>query len=142
VWLGHAGETRDFRSLFDAGIRAVVELAAEELVSPVPRETIYCRFPLLDGVGNDNDVLLLAIGAVAGLVRKRMPTLVCCSSGLSRSPAVAAAGLALAHDGSPESALVRVTACHPSDVSPGLWNEITALLRVTRAAQVKTTTMV
>ena len=133
LWLGHAGEARDFPHLFEAGVQAVVELAAEEVPSQGPRELIHCRFPLLDGVGNDNDLLLLAIGTVSALLAKRVPTLVCCSSGLSRSPAVAAAALAWAYGETPESALKRVTAHHPSDVSPGLWNEITALLRATRS---------
>ncbi len=30
LWLGHAGEGRDFRRIFDAGIEALVHLAVED----------------------------------------------------------------------------------------------------------------
>lgn len=132
LWLGHAGDGRDLRQLFDADIRAVVQVAAEEPPSQPPRELVFCRFPLLDGVGNDGNLLLLAVSTVATLLREHVPTLVCDGSGLSRSPAVAAAALAFLHGGPPEDHLQRVTAHHPSDVSPGLWNELTGLLRSRR----------
>ncbi len=128
LWVGHAGEARDFRPLFDAGIKAVVELAVEEPPSQTPRELIACRFPLVDAAGNDPEVLELALRTMAALLRAQVPTLVCCGGGMSRSPAVAAAGLALAHGTPPEECLQRVVAHHPCDVSPGLWNEVTALL--------------
>jgi protein-tyrosine phosphatase len=129
LWLGHAGDGRNFRPALDAGIQALVELSREEPPTEPPRELIYCRFPLLDGAGNDENLLNLAINTVAVLVRTRIPTLVCCSVGLSRSPAVAAAALALAHRESPEDCLRRVAMAHHSDVSPGLWTEITHLMR-------------
>jgi hypothetical protein len=129
LWLGHAGDHRDFRRVLDEGIQALVELAREEPSAVPPRDLIYCRFPLLDGVGNDDGLLNLAITTVAALVRMRTPTLICCNIGLSRAPAVAAAALALAHNESPEDCLRRVAQHHHSDVSPGLWTEITHLLR-------------
>jgi protein-tyrosine phosphatase len=129
LWVGHAGDRRDFRPALDAGIQALVELSREEPPSDPPRDLIYCRFPLLDGAGNDENLLDLAINAVASLIRMRIPTLVCCDMGLSRSPAVAAAALALAHREPPEACLKRVVVEHRSDVSPGLWNEITHFLR-------------
>src|SRR5437879_5630448 len=108
LWLGHAGDRRDFRPALDAGIQALVELSREEPPADPPRELIYCRFPLLDGAGNDENLLELAINTLAGLIRKRIPTLVCCDMGLSRSPAVAAAALALAaHRETPEDCLQR-----------------------------------
>lgn len=129
LWLGHAGDGRDFRPALDVGIQALVELSREELPTEPPRELIYCRFPLVDGPGNEESLLDLAINTLATLVRMRIPTLVCCDMGLSRSPAVAAAALALAHHETPEVCLQRVTHEHRSDVSPGLWSEITHLLR-------------
>jgi protein-tyrosine phosphatase len=128
LWLGHAREGRDFRQLFDAGIQALVELALEEPPAPPPRELIYCRFPLQDGVGNSPRMLFLAIRTVAALLRRRVPTLVCCATGMSRAPAVAAAALALLKKQSPEEWLQRVLEHHPGDVSPGLWQEITRVL--------------
>ena len=47
---------------------------------------------------------------------------------MSRSPAVAAAVLTLAYGGPPEDWLKLVTEHHPSDVSPGLWDEVRRLL--------------
>jgi hypothetical protein len=87
---------------------------------------------LVDGVGNDEVVLNLAISTLATLIRMRIPTLVCSNLGLSRSPAMAAAALAMAHQESPEACLQRVVEHHHGDVSPGLWSEITHLLRKNR----------
>src|SRR5262249_21621149 len=108
LWLGHAGEGRNPSVLFEAGIRALVEVAAEEPATPTPRDLVYCRVPLLDGVGNDAELLALATSTVATLLRRRVATLLCCDYGLSRAPAVAAAALALAFQGSPDDWLKRV----------------------------------
>jgi len=128
LWLGHAGEAQDSRHLFDTGIKAVIELAAEELPSQPPRELIYCRFPLVDSPDNDRAALFLAVSTVANLLERRVPTLVCCGSGLSRSPAIAAAALALVYQEPPEECLKQVAQLHRSDVSPGLWNQVVGLL--------------
>src|SRR5207247_10133902 len=98
---------------FAAGIRAIVELAAEEPPSPAPRELVYCRIPLLDGAGNEDKLLLLAIGTVGAFLESRLPTLVCCGSGLSRSPAIAAAALAQVSHESPQEWLERIAQHHP-----------------------------
>jgi protein-tyrosine phosphatase len=132
LWIGHAREERDFRALFGVGIRAFVDLALEDPPARPPRELITCRFPLLDGAGNDAGVLGLAIRTVAALARAQVPTVVCCGGGVSRSPAVAAAALSLAHGESPAECLERVVRHHPADVSPGLWNEVVALLPTLR----------
>jgi protein-tyrosine phosphatase len=129
LWLGHAGDGRDFRPVLDAGIQAWIDLSIEEPPTEPPRDLIYCRFPLLDGAGNDEALLQLAIRTLASLINMRIPTLVCSNLGMSRSPAIAAAALALAHHETPEDCLQRVAQEHHIDVSPGLWNEITHLLR-------------
>jgi protein-tyrosine phosphatase len=85
LWVGHAEDGRDFRAVFDAGIQAIVQLAAEELPVLPPRDLVYCRFPLLDGGGNDPPLLRLAIRTVAELVRGHVPVLVTCGAGMSRS---------------------------------------------------------
>jgi hypothetical protein len=128
LWVGHAGDERDFRALFDAGIKAIVELAVEEPPSQTPREVIACRFPLVDATGNDTEILELALRTMAALLKAQVPTLICCGGGISRSPAVAAAAMSLAFGEPPEVCLKRVVAHHRSDVSPGLWNEVMALL--------------
>ena len=128
LWLGHLGEGEAFGRLFDLGVEAVVQLAAEEPTLPLPRELILCRFPLLDGAGNRPTLLSLAIETTAALVRERTPTLICCGAGMSRSPVMAAAALTRAYGGSPDDWLKTAAEHHPSDVSPGLWDEVRALL--------------
>jgi hypothetical protein len=128
LWLGHAGDGSDPRAILDAGMKAVVQLAAEEPPLPLPRDLIACRFPLLDGPGNDLTVLHLAVTTVANLLEKRVPLLVCCGGGMSRSPSVAAAALATVYQENPDDCLKRIAEHQPADVAPGLWNEIKSLL--------------
>ncbi len=134
LWLGHAGDGEAFRRLFDLGVEAVVQLSAEEPPLPLPRDLILCHFPLIDGVGNRPALLSLAVETTAALVRDRISTLVCCGAGMSRSPAVAAAALTLAYGGLPEDWLKSVAEHHPSDVSPGLWEEVRGVLVSPRPA--------
>jgi hypothetical protein len=46
---------------------------------------------------------------------------------MSRAPAVVAGALAVALREPPEQCLKRVTHHHPSDVSPGLWSDVSRL---------------
>ena len=70
---------------------------------------------------------------VATLLGRGVPTLVSCGGGVSRSPAVAAGALALLHGGDPGEWLRRLAEHHPSDVSPGLWQEVAAAVGRSRA---------
>lgn len=124
LWLGNAADGRDYRAALDAGVEAIVQLAAEEAPLQPPRDLIYCRFPIVDGPGNSPDFLNLAVTTVANLIEKRVPLLLCCSFGLSRSPAIAAAAMALGHQESAEDCLLRITRDFPADVAPGLWNDL------------------
>ena len=124
LWVGHAGDGRDFARLHALGIEAVVQLAAEEPPPALPRALISHRIPLLDGPGNPPAYLTLAIGTVAALLRAGIPALVSCGMGLSRSPAIAAAAIARLEDIPPDDALRALAAFHPVDVSPGLWAEV------------------
>ena len=96
LWIGHAGEARDYERIADAGIEALVNLAAEEKCDQPPRELLYLRFPLIDGIGNRSEWLDLAMTSVANLLRLRVPTLVYCGAGRSQSPVIAASALAVA----------------------------------------------
>ncbi|HJT76403.1 MAG TPA: hypothetical protein VJ739_04300 [Gemmataceae bacterium] len=127
LWLGHVGDARDLRRVLSLGIGALVDLALNEPPVTVTRELVYCRFPLLDGPGNPPWLLRLAAETTAALVRSGTPTLVFCSGGMSRSPAVAAAALALATGRPPDSCLAEVCRSGPADLSPGLWQEVTSL---------------
>ena len=52
VWIGNAQDGRNVEAVLRLGIEAVIDLAIEEPPLVFPRETIYCRFPLIDGAGN------------------------------------------------------------------------------------------
>ena len=132
LWIGHAGDGCDFQRIFDNGIRAIVQLAIEEPPIRPPRELIFYRFPLLDGNGNGPELLKIAIASVAMLIRKRVPTLVCCGAGMSRSPAIVAAALTMVEEARLEDCLKRVTESHAADVSPGLLTQIGDVLPSSR----------
>lgn len=124
LWLGTTADRRDVAQLHDRAISAVVDLAYEEPPASLPREITCCRFPLLDGSGNDPQLLGVVIQVTASLIRRQIPTLVSCSGGMSRSPAIAAAALALVGDVSPDGTLQGLVADVPHDVSPSLWSDV------------------
>jgi hypothetical protein len=128
LWVGHAGDGRDFQLLLDTGIQAIVQLALEEPGLQPPRELLYFRIPLVDGPGNDEKLLYLATITVANLLEKRVPTLICCGAGLSRSPAIAAAALSMVYQEDLDDCLKQVAEHHPADVVPGFWSDVKALM--------------
>ena len=127
LWLGHAGDGRNVRTLVDSGIQAVVQLAVEEPPLQLPRDIIVYRFPLLDGAGNDARVLRMAITSVANLVHQEFSTLVCCGAGMSRAPVIAAAALAVLKGGDLRERLHEISHHRPADVSPGLLESVFSL---------------
>ena len=124
IWLGNAGDGRDYKRVLDTGIQAVVQLDAEEPVLALPRDLVYCHFPVVDGLGNDLNVLQLAITTVANLLEKKVPTLVVCGAGLSRLPAIAAAAIAVVLRKPADECLKEVAEHFPADVAPALWDEV------------------
>jgi protein-tyrosine phosphatase len=129
LWLGNAGDLRDGRTILAAGMEAVIEVADNELLAELPRELVRLRFPLADGGSNPEWLLRLAANSLAELMRANIPTLVCCSMGLSRSVCVAAAGLSISTGQSLENSLGYVASSGPADVSPTLWSEFQQALR-------------
>lgn len=129
LWLGHARDARDLSALHELGIRAVIDLAAEEPPAQLSRDLVYLRFPLVDGDGNPDWLLHASVETTARLIEHRVPTLVACSGGMSRSPAVVAAALARLGRGTPEECLRQAVGDGPQQVSPALWNQICALFR-------------
>src|SRR4051794_11993761 len=105
LWIGTARDARDIRAVLNAGVEAIVDLAVEEIPVQPTRELIYLRFPLVDGGGNEPKLLRAMLDAVIALVRGRIPTLVACGMGMSRSLAVAAVAFAAAHGGTPAEVL-------------------------------------
>jgi protein-tyrosine phosphatase len=115
--------------VLDAGICAIVDLASNEPLPHLPRDIAYCRFPLVDGVGNEPWLLLSAIKTVASLLKLEVPALVSCSAGLSRGPAIVAAALSTTTLQTPEDCLRQVSHSVSHDVSPGFWNEVAGVCR-------------
>jgi hypothetical protein len=121
LWIGTARDARDIRGVLDAGIEAIVDLAMDEPPVQPTRELVSLRFPIVDGADNPRWVLRAAVEAVAGLLREGVPTLVACSAGASRSPAVAAAAVARWKGLPPEDGLRLIGR---GDVSVALWQSI------------------
>jgi protein-tyrosine phosphatase len=132
LWIGNARDARSVESVLGLGIAAVIDLAMEEPPHVYPRELIYCRLPLVDSPGNQPAVIHAAIDTVASFLRSQLPTLVACSDGMSRSPAIVALALAAVDGLTPEEGLKRVAEKGPHDVAPAFWSEAreTALQRL------------
>lgn len=124
LWIGGAGDLCDPQFLLDSGVSAVVDLAGEEAAARLPRELIYCRFPLLDGDGNDARILGMAVKTVTALFQAKIPSLVACSAGASRSPAITAYAMAVASDQSPTELLREIAAVRPVAVNGFLWKQL------------------
>lgn len=131
LWLGHAGDCRDVTRALELGIEAVVQLAREEAPVQYPRDIAQFRIPLLDGAENSPALLRLAIETVEHLIRARIPTLVCCGAGMSRTPAIAAAALSRIEGQSPAESLEHVHHHLGTDITPTLWHDVVASVRET-----------
>ena len=128
LWLGHIGDARDKRLIHKTGIVAVVDLAQNEAPEVFSRECTYCRWPLHDGMGNHEWMLRGAIGTVAHLLLSRIPTLVYCAAGMSRSVAVAAGAISVVTSRPFQDVILEVAKSGASDISPGLWLDVAALV--------------
>ena len=124
LWLGNAADARNVEAVIQAGILAVVDLAAEEKVFDLPRGLIYCRFPIVDGPQVSPGILRTAIETIVSLLNRGTPTLVFCGAGMSRSPSVVAGALSIVEGGSPDDRLRDIALGHPHDVSPQLWQAV------------------
>jgi hypothetical protein len=125
LWIGNAFEARDAKLVLDNGIAAIVDLAIEELPDVLPREMIYCRFPMIDGQGNSPAIIEGAIKTAVTFVTGQISTLISCSDGMSRSLAITAAVVAVIEHIPPETALKQIAASGPHDVTPLFWQEVT-----------------
>ena len=80
--------------------------------------------PINDGDGNSNAIITTAVRCVVTLIENDIRTLVTCSAGMSRSPAIAAAAIAIVVGHSPDGCLTAITTDAPHDVSPPLWAQV------------------
>jgi len=131
LWTGNSGDVRDPASVLDADVAALVNLAAEELPPTLPRDILYCHFPLIDGPDNPPAMLRIAVDTVVSLLREEIPTLVYCGAGMSRSVAMAVAAVARWQGESLEEALKRLTDNVPHDVSPAFWRDLKSVIEQT-----------
>ncbi|MBS0263438.1 MAG: protein phosphatase [Planctomycetes bacterium] len=120
LWIGNSGDLQDPARWLPLNVEAVVELADSEPAAHLPRHLIHCRFPLADGGENPDWLIRIAAQTVADLIRDRIPTLVACAWGMSRSLVTVATGLALVRRSSIRQELLSLTATGPADVSPAL----------------------
>ena len=124
LWIGNARDARAIPDVLATGITAVIDLAAEEPPIQFPRDIIYCRFPILDGEGNVPEIINSAIDVIVNLQSAQIPTLVACSTGMSRSPAVVSAVLAIIESIPLAAAIDRIAVAGPCDISPGIMHAI------------------
>jgi len=120
LWVGSIVDGWNLRELHNAGIRAIVDLASNEAPIKLTRDLIYCRFPIVDGLGNDRTTLRMAVDTLAELVQADIPTLVFCSAGMSRSPLIAAAAIAKLTGRPLVDCLSEITIGHAHDVGGSL----------------------
>lgn len=129
LWIGNAGDLLKPAAIELAGIKAIVQVALAEQMPMLSRELLLAHLPIMDGSGNSRGMIAAAIELTVSLIRERVPTLVCCSGGMSRSPCIAAGALAMVRSADPEAMLQEVIAGKPRDISPGLWQEVLAHLQ-------------
>ena len=129
IWLGNALDAANLRGVLDLGVELIVDLAANEIPPKIMRDLTYCRIPLHDSLGNSEWQLRLAIDTVRLAIAKNVPTLVCCSAGMSRTPVIAAAAIALQTQQDFRHTLEDLVAGVPHDVSAAFVTDILALIK-------------
>lgn len=129
LWIGTAADGCDTKGILDRNIRAILQLAYEESPIHATRDLLLFRIPLVDGAGNDRAQLSLAVAILVRLIRLKIPTLVCCGGGMSRSPAITAAAIAVAEQKDLDDCLRRVAANYPADVSTTLWEQVRSVFQ-------------
>ena len=129
LWIGGRGDIRDFSVVLALGVEAVVDLADSESPLTMPRDVSYFRVPLNDGSGNPEWRLHSALNIAEQLLRDKVPTLICCQSGMSRSRAIAAVALSRVTGKPAPECLVLCGSSGPTDVSPAFWNELLEIAR-------------
>jgi predicted protein tyrosine phosphatase len=128
LYVADAPSIREVKILYDHEIQAVIDVAANELAAQLPREFIYCRFPLIDGDGNRPQLLKIAVTTIVTLLQSNTRTVVACSAGMSRSPAIAAAAVSRLTGEPPDTCLQSITQNGPHDVSPLFWLRVKAAM--------------
>jgi hypothetical protein len=120
IALGGAEDLEHLEAGFDAALCCTMPGETEYLVS---RWIEFMRLPFNDGEPIPEQLLLRAVGFIARHVRADHRVFVHCYGGISRSPSVVAAYLALADGIAPDVSISQVQSCRRC-VSPhaDIWN--------------------
>ncbi|WP_442485682.1 protein-tyrosine phosphatase family protein [Aeoliella sp. SH292] len=124
LWIGNAHDIRPWTSELQQTISAVVDLSLSDPPAVLPREVTYLRIPIADSADNASSRLRLALQSTAQLLRYDVSTLVCCSAGMSRSPAIACGAIAIVQNVDPDEVVKSLLQGVPHDLSPGLWESV------------------
>jgi protein-tyrosine phosphatase len=127
LFISNAIDARDLRQLYDRGIAAVVDLAANEEPAQLGRDHINCRFPLHDDGSNAPQLIWAAFECLRSLILNDFRTLAACSAGMSRSPVVASAAISLLSAVSLEDAIAAIILDAPHDVSPAFLTSVASV---------------
>jgi protein-tyrosine phosphatase len=127
IWIGTARDARDIKNVLSLGIKTIVDLALEEIPVQPTRDLVYLRFPLMDGTGNPTWLIQAVLHMVDLCIRSRVPTLIACGAGMSRSPSIAAIAAAPFLGVEPADVLLALKNQGPIDVSSSLWQELMAM---------------
>ena len=114
LWLGHAGDVRDPAAVLEAGISAVVCVAGSEPVPSLPAQAAsIAAFRWSTAPTIQSGFCERRSRRWRGCCAPGLPH--CCTvrAGISRSPAVAGAAIALASGCSPEEGLIAATRSAP-----------------------------
>jgi atypical dual specificity phosphatase len=95
LFVGTAEDASDASTLRDHDIAVIVSLTHTGPVGDVPAEVTLVDVPMMDGPQNSPNAFETAVGEVLSRLDAGDVTLVHCSAGASRSPAVAGTALAL-----------------------------------------------
>jgi protein-tyrosine phosphatase len=132
LWIGNAHDIRPWTTELQQQISAVVDLSLSDPPAVLPREVIYLRIPLADAAENAASLLRLALQTAASLLKDDTPTLVCCSAGMSRSPAIACGAIAINQNVDPDEVVKSLLQGVPHVLSPGLWESVRAEVKRSR----------
>jgi len=94
LFVGTAADASDASTLRDHDIAVVISLTHTGPAGDVPADVTLVEIPMMDGPQNSRDAFETAVGEVLARLDAGETTLVHCSAGASRSPAVAATALA------------------------------------------------
>ena len=98
LFVGTVDDAGATERLHERGITTIVSVIRGAPAGGYPADVTVVTVPMLDGPQNDLERFEQAVSHVLSVLQTDESLLVHCSAGASRSPAVAAAALALADD--------------------------------------------